>query len=67
MHIHVERPLRIKRRLNEILADRTGQPLEVIEADVERDKFMTAEEAKADGIVEPLWSGILQASNEVKL
>ena len=54
MHIHVERLLRIKRRLNEILAERTGQPLEVIEADVERDKFMTAEEAKAYGIVDAI-------------
>lgn len=52
MHIHVERLLKVKNRLNEILADRTGQPLEKIAADVERDKFMDAEEAKEYGIVD---------------
>lgn len=52
MHIHMERLLKVKRRLNEILAERTGQPIEKIEQDVERDKFMDAEEAKAYGIVD---------------
>lgn len=52
MHIHIERLLKVKKRLNVILADRTGQPLEKVEADVERDKFMDAEEAKTYGIVD---------------
>lgn len=52
MHIHIERLLKVKKRLNVILADRTGQPIEKVEADVERDKFMDAEEAKAYGIVD---------------
>jgi len=50
--IHAERLLKVKQQLNEILAERTGQPLEKIAADVERDKFMDAAEAKEYGIVD---------------
>ncbi|MFZ2875916.1 MAG: ATP-dependent Clp protease proteolytic subunit, partial [Enterococcus aquimarinus] len=39
-------------RLNKILAERTGQPIEVIEKDTDRDNFMSAEEAKAYGLVD---------------
>jgi ATP-dependent Clp protease, protease subunit len=52
IQIHAERLIRIKRRLNEILSERTGQPLEVVEKDADRDKFMTAAEAKEYGIVD---------------
>jgi ATP-dependent Clp protease protease subunit len=44
--------LRTRARLNDILAERTGQPLEVIERDTDRDFFMTAEEALAYGLVD---------------
>jgi len=44
--------LKLKGRLNKILAENTGQPLEKIEQDTERDFFMSAEEAKAYGIVD---------------
>ena len=44
--------LRIKDRLNRILADNTGRPVEVIAADCERDNFMTAEEAREYGLVD---------------
>lgn len=44
--------LETKRRLNEELAANTGQPLEVIEVDTERDHYMSAEEAKAYGIID---------------
>ena len=44
--------LRTKKKLNEMLASNTGQPLEVIEADTERDHWMTAEEAKAYGLID---------------
>ena len=50
--IHAEQILRIKHNLNVILSERTGQPLEKIERDTDRDFFMTAEEAKAYGIVD---------------
>ena len=44
--------LRTKDQMNRILAERTGQPLEKIRADTERDYYMTAEEAQAYGIVD---------------
>ena len=50
--IHTEWLLRIKNKLNKILAEKTGQPLDRIERDVERDFFMSAEEAKAYGLVD---------------
>ena len=50
--IQAKEILRIKSRLNEILARATGQPIEKIEKDTERDFFMTAEEAKNYGIVD---------------
>lgn len=50
--IHAEQMIKIKNRLNKILSERTGQPLEVIARDVERDFFMTAEEAKAYGLID---------------
>lgn len=50
--IHAERILNIKKKLNGILSERTGQPLDVIEKDTERDHFMTAEEAKNYGLID---------------
>ena len=41
-----------KRKLNELLAANTGQPIEVIEVDTERDNYMSAEEAKAYGLID---------------
>ena len=52
IRIVAEQILKTKKKLNEILAANTGQPLEVIEADTERDNYMTAEEAKAYGLVD---------------
>ena len=52
IRIHAENILRIKKRLNEILAENTGRPYEEVERDTERDNFMTAEEAKAYGLVD---------------
>ena len=50
--IVAENILKTKKKLNEILAQNTGKPLEVIEADTERDNYMTAEEAKAYGLID---------------
>lgn len=52
MAIHLKRLEIIKKRMNGILAENTGKPLEVVEADCERDHFMTAEEAKEYGLVD---------------
>lgn len=46
--------MKIKKKLNTILAQRTGQPLEKVEADTERDHFLSAEEALAYGIVDEI-------------
>ena len=52
MQIHAERIIKIKKHLNEILSERTGQDLDVIMADTERDNFMSAEQAKAYGLID---------------
>lgn len=54
IQIVAENILRTKKRLNTILAENTGQPIEKIEMDTERDNFMTAEEAKAYGLIDDI-------------
>ena len=54
MNIQVEQILRIKKRLNAILAERTGQPVEKIAADTERDNYLTAAEAKDYGLIDEI-------------
>ena len=50
--IHAREILKIRERLNEIMAKHTGQPLEKISQDTERDYFMSAEEAKLYGLID---------------
>ena len=50
--IHADRILAIKAKLNSILSEQTGKPLDVIERDTERDNFMTAEQACAYGLID---------------
>jgi len=50
--IVAEQILRIKDKLNKILAENTGQPLERVASDTERDNYMTAEEAREYGIID---------------
>ena len=52
--IHAKEFLRMKRRLNEILLKHTGQTLGKIEADTDRDKFMSSEESREYGIVDKI-------------
>ena len=54
MLIHAEHIIRTKRKLNTILAARTGQPLEKVENDTERDNFLTAQEALEYGIIDEI-------------
>jgi len=54
IEIHAREILRMRKELNGILATHTGQPVDVIEKDTERDNFMTAEEAKAYGLVDEI-------------
>ena len=50
--IHADRIIKIKEKLNKLLSEQTGKPLDVIERDTERDNFMSAEEACAYGLVD---------------
>jgi ATP-dependent Clp protease, protease subunit len=52
IEIHAREAIALKRRMEEIIAHHTGQPLEAVSKDMERDYFMTAEEAKAYGIID---------------
>jgi ATP-dependent Clp protease protease subunit len=52
IHIHAKEILRMKVQLNELLAEHTGQEVSKVEADTERDYFMSAEEAKTYGIID---------------
>lgn len=54
--IHARRILKTKETLNQILSEKTGQPLDKIKFDVERDYFMSAEEAKEYGLVDEVIS-----------
>lgn len=52
LEIHAKEVLRTKKRMNELMAKHTGQPIEKIEVDTNRDNFMMAEEAKAYGLID---------------
>jgi len=53
--IHAEHIARTKRRMNQLLAEFTGQPIETIERDTERDNFMTAEDAVTYGLIDKVY------------
>ena len=52
IEIHAQQILKIKDKLNRILAENTGRPIETIRTDTERDNFMTAEEARDYGLID---------------
>lgn len=52
--IHAEHLIKTRSRINKIYSERTGQPLEKIEKDVERDFYMSAEKAKAYGLIDKI-------------
>ncbi len=54
--IHADRIIKIRDTLNNILSERTGQPIDKIRMDTERDNFMSAEEAKAYGLIDEVIS-----------
>ena len=60
--IHANEVLELKRRLNEIMAKHTGQPVETIEKDLERDNFMSAEAAVKYGLIDT----VLEQRSEMK-
>ncbi|MED4585472.1 ATP-dependent Clp endopeptidase proteolytic subunit ClpP [Brevibacillus choshinensis] len=54
IRIHADWIMKTKRQLNQILSERTGQPFERVEADTDRDNFMSAEDAKAYGLIDAI-------------
>ena len=52
IEIHAKRIIEMREKINQILADRTGQPLDVIQRDTDRDNFMSAEKAKEYGLID---------------
>ncbi len=52
IEIHAKEVLYLKRKLNEMMAQHTGQPIEVIERDTDRDNFMSAEDALKYGLID---------------
>lgn len=54
IEIHARELLKMKAKLNELLAKHSGQPLEKIERDTDRDNFMSAAEAKAYGLIDEI-------------
>jgi ATP-dependent Clp protease protease subunit len=52
IEIHAKEVMGLKKKLNELMAFHTGQPVERIEKDTDRDNFLSAEDAKAFGIVD---------------
>ncbi|HZK83234.1 MAG TPA: ATP-dependent Clp endopeptidase proteolytic subunit ClpP [Desulfosporosinus sp.] len=62
IEIHTRHLLRTRAKMNKILSEKTGQPLEKIEKDTERDYYMTAEEAKEYGLVDQ----VLEKAEQIK-
>jgi len=56
MAIHVEHILKMRKRIYQILSEKSGQPLEKIEKDSDRDYFMSAEEAREYGLIDQVYS-----------
>jgi len=54
IHIHAQEILKIREQLNRLMAEHTGQPLERIALDTERDNFMDAQQAQAYGLVDQI-------------
>ena len=52
LEIHAKEVLRTKRRMNELMLKHTGQTLDKIEADTDRDNFMSPEEARSYGLID---------------
>ena len=64
--IHADHMVRTREKLNKILSERTGQPLEKIQEDTERDNYMTAEQAKEYGLIDEVMENINNIGKENK-
>ena len=59
--IHADHMVKTREKLNKILSERTGQPIEKIQVDTERDNYMTAQEALEYGLID----GIMDSINDI--
>lgn len=66
IEIHARQLLRTREKMNKILSERTGQPLERIVKDTERDYYMTAEEAKEYGLVDQILDKVVPPEESKK-
>jgi ATP-dependent Clp protease, proteolytic subunit ClpP len=66
IEIHARQLLRTRSKMNKILSERTGQPLDRIEKDTERDYYMTAEEAKEYGLVDQVLEKVIPTEQDKK-
>ena len=64
MEIDLKESLRLKERLNEIMAANTGQKIAKIKTDMERDFWMSAQEAKKYGLVDDVISGVIKKAKK---
>lgn len=64
MKIHADYIIQTKEKLNKILSERTGTPLEQIEKDTDRDNFLTAEQAKEYGLIDEIMDSITNITKE---
>ena len=64
--IHAKEVLELKRRLNEIMATNTGKPVKTIEADLERDNFMSGETAVKYGLIDTVLGNRMEMSASKK-
>jgi len=64
VEIHVGELRRIKQRMNEIMIEHTGHSLEKIEEDTDRDRFMSAEEAREYGLIDKVVSKVSEATSK---
>lgn len=62
--IHADHILKTREKLNRILSERTGKPLEQVEKDTDRDNFLSADEAKAYGLIDEVMSNINDITKE---
>lgn len=62
IEIHARRIIRMREKLNSIMAERSGQPIEIINRDTERDNFMDAEQAREYGLIDK----VITKSNDEK-
>lgn len=70
MEIHLREVLATTRRMVEILAHHTGRPIDEVAADIERDRYMTAEEAVAYGLIDEIIlprRGVSAVASELEL